>query len=57
MSIVFLIGANSKVGENLVNVLNETKEHDVTVGLRSAEQFPFFEEKGIKPAYLTQGDN
>ncbi|ALC83915.1 MULTISPECIES: SDR family oxidoreductase [Bacillus] len=57
MSKVFIIGANGKVGKNLVNVLNESKEHDVTVGLRKEEQFSFFEEKGVKPAYLNLEDD
>ncbi|MFP7255533.1 SDR family oxidoreductase [Terribacillus goriensis] len=57
MSKVFIIGANGKVGKNLVNVLNEKKEHDVSVGLRKEEQFGYFEEKGVKPVYLNLEDN
>lgn len=56
MSKVFIIGANGKVGKNLVNVLNEKKEHDVTVGLRKEEQFADFEGKGVTPTYLNLED-
>jgi uncharacterized protein YbjT (DUF2867 family) len=57
MSKVFIIGANGKVGKILVNVLNETNEYDVTVGLRKEEQFSYFEEKGAKTVYLNLEDN
>lgn len=57
MSKVFIIGANGKVGKNLVNVLNEKKEHEVTVGLRKKEQFAYFEKKGVTPTYLNLEDN
>lgn len=57
MSKVFIIGANGKVGKNLVNVLNESKEHEVSVGLRKEEQFGYFEEKGVKPVFLNLEDN
>jgi uncharacterized protein YbjT (DUF2867 family) len=57
MSKVFIIGANGKVGKNLVNVLNEKKEHEVSVGLRKKEQFEYFEEKGVKPVFLNLEDN
>lgn len=57
MSKIFIIGANGKIGKNLVNVLTETNEHDVTAGLRNKEQFSFFEDKGVKPAYLNLEDD
>ena len=37
MSKVLIIGANGKVGKKLVTILNETNEHDATVGLRNEE--------------------
>ena len=57
MSKVFIIGANGKIGKKLVSILNETNEHDVTVGLRNEDQFPYFTEKGVKPAYLNLEDD
>lgn len=57
MSKVFIIGANGKVGKNLVNVLNEKKEHDVAVGLRKEEQFSYFEDKGVQPIHLNLEDD
>jgi len=46
---VFIIGANGKIGKKLVLILNETNEHEVTVGLRNEDQFPCFADKGVKP--------
>jgi len=57
MSKVLIIGANGKVRKKLVTILNETNEHDVTVGLKNEEQFPYFEDKGVKPAYLDLEDD
>ncbi|MEC1733863.1 SDR family oxidoreductase [Bacillus mojavensis] len=56
MSKLFIIGANGKVGKNLVNILVKT-DHEVTVGLRNRERFSQFEEKGVKPVYLNLEDN
>lgn len=57
MSNIFIIGANGKVGKNLIDVLNEKNEHEVTVGLRKEEQFSYFEEQGAKAVYLNLEDN
>lgn len=57
MSNIFIIGANGKVGKNLINVLNEKNEHEVTVGLRKEEQFSYFEKQGAKAVYLNLEDN
>ncbi|MGG1241693.1 hypothetical protein BSBH6_02128 [Bacillus subtilis] len=56
MSKVFIIGANGKVGKNLVNILVKT-DHEVTVGIRNRERFLQLEEKGVKPVYLNLEDN
>jgi uncharacterized protein YbjT (DUF2867 family) len=47
---VFVVGANGQIGKQLVNLLNESSEHDVRAMLRKPEQSSVFEEKGVETA-------
>jgi uncharacterized protein YbjT (DUF2867 family) len=45
---VLVVGANGQIGKQLVDLLNESSEHEVRAMLRKPEQTLLFEEKGIE---------
>ena len=47
---VFVVGANGQIGKQLVDLLNESNEHNVRAMLRKPEQSEEFEDKGVETA-------
>ncbi|MBS8264135.1 SDR family NAD(P)-dependent oxidoreductase [Mesobacillus boroniphilus] len=45
---VLVVGANGQIGKQLVDLLNESSEHEVRAMLREPEQTPEFEDKGVE---------
>lgn len=45
---VFVVGANGQIGQHLVKLLKESKEHTVRVMVRKKEQAEAFEKQGIE---------
>lgn len=45
---VFVVGANGQIGQHLVNLLKDSKEHTVRAMVRKSEQAEAFEELGVE---------
>lgn len=45
---VFVVGANGQIGQHLVNLLKDSKEHTVRAMVRKREQAEAFEELGVE---------
>ncbi|WNF20882.1 SDR family oxidoreductase [Mesobacillus jeotgali] len=45
---VLVVGANGQIGKQLVDLLNESTEHEARAMLRKAEQTAEFEDKGVE---------
>lgn len=44
---VFVVGANGQIGQHLINLLKESKEHTVRAMVRKEEQAQAFEKEGV----------
>ena len=45
---VFVVGANGQIGQHLINLLRDSKEHTVRAMVRKQEQVDAFEKLGVE---------